>query len=46
MDGRHRACLRILVAAAIIVLVAPAVTTAQQAFTVLHAFAGGAGERQ
>src|ERR1700719_36246 len=39
--GRRRAHLRTLVAAAIIALVAPATTTAQQAFTVLHTFTSG-----
>jgi uncharacterized repeat protein (TIGR03803 family) len=38
----RRAHLRTLVAAAIIALVAPATTTAQQAFTVLHTFTSGA----
>jgi uncharacterized repeat protein (TIGR03803 family) len=41
MGDRRRLQLRILVGAAIVALVAPAVTTAQDAVTVLHAFAGG-----
>jgi uncharacterized repeat protein (TIGR03803 family) len=40
MDARRRACLRVLVALAIVAAV-PEAATAQPAVTVLHAFAGG-----